>query len=149
MAAIAVTAFVYGQALVHITDADVDWTVDTITVALTDSTEVPDQDVDDFWDDAEANEITGTGYTAGGAPIASPTRTYTGGTNTLSLDAADTEWTSASFTARNAHVYKDRGGATSLDELISYVLFGGDETVSSGTFRIQWHADGVVKIVAS
>lgn len=145
----AVTAFVYGQALVHITDADIDWTADTIKVALTTSAETPDQDADDFWDDAEANEITGTGYSAGGATLASPTRTYTGGTNTLSLDAADRDWTTASFTARNAHVYKDRGGATSADELISYVLFGGDETVSSGTFTIQWHTDGVVKIVAA
>lgn len=145
----AVTAFVYGLALDHFADADIDWTVDTIKVALTTSTEVPAQDTDDFWNDADANEIAGTGYTAGGVALASPTRTYVGGTNTLSLDAADTAWTTASFTARNAHVYKDRGGATSADELISYVDFGGDETVASGTFTIQWHADGVVKFVAS
>jgi hypothetical protein len=67
----------------------------------------------------------------------------------MSLDGADTAWTTASFTARNAHVYKDRGGATTADELISYVDFGGDETVASGTFTIQWHADGVVKFVAA
>lgn len=145
----AVTAFVYGQALIHFADADIDWTADTIKVALTNSTEVPDQDADDFWNDAEANEITGTGYSAGGATLASPTRTYTAGTNTMSLDGADTQWTTASFTARNAHVYKDRGGATSADELISYVLFGGDETVSSGTFTIQWHTDGVITFVAA
>lgn len=144
----AVTAFVYGNALVHITDADLDWTADTIKVALSTSGEVPDQDNDDFFNDV-SNEVSGTGYTADGATLGSPTRTYTGGTNTLSLDAADTAWTTATFTARNAHVYKDRGGATSADELLSYVDFGGDETVSSGTFTIQWHADGVIKIVAS
>lgn len=144
----AVTAFVYGNALVHITDADLDWTVDTIKVSLHTSTYVPAQDTHDFWDDA-TNEITGTGYTAEGQTLTTPTRTYTGGTNTLSLDADNAQWTSSSFTARIAVVYKDRGGATSADELLSYVDFGGDETVSSGTFTIQWHTDGVIKIVAS
>ena len=144
----AVTAFVYGNALIHFADADIDWTADTIKVALSTSGEVPAQDTDDFFDDV-SNEVVGTGYTADGATLASPTRTYTGGTNTMSLDAADTAWTTASFTARNAHVYKDRGGATSADELISYVDFGGDETVASGTFTIQWHSDGVVKFVAA
>lgn len=145
----AVAALWYGNALVHITDADIDWTADTIKVALTTSTEVPDQDADDFWSDAEGNEISGTGYTAGGATLANPTRGYTGGTNVLKLDADDTAWTSASFTAANAHVYKDRGGATTADELISYVTFGGDETVASGTFTIAWHADGILTITAS
>lgn len=144
----AVTAFVYGNALVHITDADIDWTADTIKVSLHTSTYVPNQDTHDFWDDA-TNEIAGTGYTADGQALGTPTRTYTGGTNTLSLDAVDSAWTTASFTARIAVVYKDRGGATSADELLSYVDFGGDETVSSGTFTIQWHTDGVIKIVAS
>lgn len=144
----AVTAFVYGLALDHFADADIDWTADTIKVSLHTSTYVPAQDTHDFWNDA-TNEITGTGYTAEGQALGTPTRTYTAGTNTLSLDAVDSAWTSSSFTARIAVVYKDRGGATSADELISYVDFGGDETVSSGTFTIQWHADGVVKFVAS
>src|SRR3990167_94915 len=133
----AVTAFVYGLALDHITDADVDWTVDTIKAALTNSTEVPDQDADDFWSDAEPNEISGTGYTAGGATLVTPPRTYTAGTNVLKLDADDTAWTTAWSTAPTPHVYKAGGGATTADELISYILFGGDETVSSGTFTIQ------------
>ncbi len=145
----AVTAFVYGLALDHMLDADIDWTADTIKVALTTSTEVPDQDADDYWSDAEANEIAGTGYSAGGAALGTPTRGYTAGTNVLKLDGDDTAWTTASFTARNAHVYKDRGGATTADELISYVLFGGDEVVSSGTFTIAWAAAGIITITAS
>src|SRR3990167_116977 len=145
----AVTAFVYGLGMDHMLDADIDWTVDTIKAALTNSTEVPDQDADDFWSDADANEVSGTGYTAGGAALVTPTRTYTAGTNVLKLDADDTAWTTASFTARNAHIYKDRGGATTADELISYILFGGDETVSSGTFTIQYAAAGIITITAA
>ena len=145
----AVTAKVYGLALDHFLDADVDWTADTIKVALTTSTETPDQDTDDYWNDAEANEVSGTGYSAGGATLTTPTRGYTAGTNVLKLDGDDSQWTSSSFTARNAHVYKDRGGATSADELISYVDFGADETVASGTFTIQHAAAGIITITAA
>jgi hypothetical protein len=139
----AVTALVYGNAMVHMTDADIDWTADTIKVKLTTSTYVPAQDTDDFDNDA-TNEITGTGYTAGGAALVNPTRGYTAATNVLKLDADDVSWTSASFTARIAVIYKDRGGASTADELISYVDFGGDETVASGTFQITWDSAGII-----
>ncbi len=55
-----VTAFIYGLALDHITDADIDWTVDTIKVSLHTVTYVPNQDTHDFWNDA-TNEIVGSG----------------------------------------------------------------------------------------
>lgn len=145
----AVTAFVYGNALVFITDAQIDWTADTIKVSLHTSTYVPAQDTDDYFNDCTNELSTAGGYTQHGLAIGTPTRTYTGGTNTLSLDAVDSQWTSASFTARIAVVHKERGGALTADELLSYVDFGGDETVSSGTFTIQWHTDGIIKIVAS
>lgn len=139
----AVTALVYGNALIHFLDADIDWTADTIKVKLCSSSYTPSQDNDDFDDDA-TNEITGTNYTAGGGTLDNPTRTYTGATNTLMLDADDEAWASASFTARYAVIYKDRGGAANADELISYVNFGGDETVSSGTFTLQWDSAGLI-----
>lgn len=149
MVPIAVAHLVYGLAQDHMLNAMIDWTADTIKVALTTSTEAPDQDADDFWNDAEGNEISGTGYTAGGFTLTTPTRGYTSGTNVLKLDADDAAWTSASFTARNAHVYKDRGGATTADELISYITFGADETVAAGTFTIAWSASGIITLTAA
>ena len=133
----------------HMLDADIDWTADTIKAALTTSVEVPSQDTDDYWNDAEANEVSGTGYTAGGQALANPTRGYTAGTNVLKLDADDSSWTTATFTARNAHIYKDRGGATSADELISYIDFGADETVAVGTFSIAFAAAGIITLTAA
>lgn len=145
----AVTAFLYGLALDHFLDADIDWTADTIKVALSTSGEVPAQDPDDFFNDVSNEVANGNGYTSDGAALTTPTRGYTAGTNVLKLDADDSAWTTASFTARNAHVYKDRGGATSADELVSYVDFGADETVASGTFQITWNAAGIITITAA
>ena len=144
----AVTAAIFGNALIHLADADIDFTADTMKTSLHTSTFTPDQDANDFHDDATNELSTAGGYTAGGATLANPTRTYTTGTNVMKLDADDVAWTTASFTARVAVVYKDRGGAASADELLSYVNFGGDETVASGTFTIQWAAAGIVTLTA-
>ena len=145
----AVTAKWYGVPIKNQYDgtAVVDWNTDTIKAALTTSSYSPAQDTDDFFNDV-TNEITGTGYTAGGASLGTLTATYDTTSNEIRLDAADTQGTSSSFTARNAVIYKSTGTA-STSPLVSYIDFGGDETVSSGTFTIQYDSTGVAKITAS
>ena len=148
----AVSAFFYGLALKDqwgTTAGDrVDWATDTIKCSLHTSTYVPNQDVDDYWNDA-TNEVTSTNYTTGGVTLGSKTLTYTAGTNTVAFDAADAAWTTVSFTARIAVVYKDGAGASSTDHLFSYVDFGADQTVSSGNFTVVWAAGGIATITAS
>jgi hypothetical protein len=146
---LAVTASWYGVPLKNLFDgtiAQIDWNTDTIKCSLHTSTYTPDKDTHDFFDDA-TNELTTTGgYTAGGATLASPTITYDTASDEIRLDAADVAWTSASFTARIATIWKDTAGASSTDPLISYVNFGADETVASGTFTITWASNGVAVI---
>lgn len=129
------------------TDA-IDWNTDTIKISLHTSSYTPDRDADDYHNDA-TNEITGTGYTAGGATIGSPTVTFDSGTDEIRLDHADPSWGSASFTARTAVWYKDKGGASSADPLIAYLPFGSDVTVSSGTFSITIDSTGALKLDAT
>lgn len=119
----------------------VNWTSDTIKVALCSSSYTPDQDAHDFFDDV-TNEISGTGYTAGGKTITSPTAAYDSSTNVIKLDAADTSWATATFTARYAIVYKDIG-TPSTSPLIGYVDFGTNVSSAAGTFLITWDAAGV------
>lgn len=126
----------------------VDWVTDTIKTSLHTSTYTPDQDVHDFFNDA-TNEITGTGYTAGGVTLGSKTLTYDTATNEVRLDAADPSWTSASFTARYAITYADTAGASSTDPLLTYINFGADETVASGTFSIVLDSTGLAKITVA
>ena len=87
------------------------------------------------------NEVSGTGYTAGGVTLTSTTVATTG--TTAYFDAADPEWTSASFTARGALIYN----STNSDKAIAVLDFGGDFTVSSGTFRIVFPAAGASAII--
>ena len=90
-----------------------------------------------------ANEISGTGYTAGGAALAS--KAVTQGASTK-WDAADVEWTTATFTAYHAVIYDDD---LASDDLIASIDFGGAKSVSAGTFKIQWHVNGIITLATA
>lgn len=145
----AVTAFWYGVPIKNLlTGANtIDFDSDTLKVALTTSSYTPDQDTHDFFNDV-TNEITGTGYTAGGATLGSKAVTYDTASNEIRFDAADTSWTTATFTARRAVVYKDTGNAAT-SPLICWIDFGADVSVTAGTFLITWAATGIAKITVS
>lgn len=143
----AVSAKMYGNAFVSAFSGLINYPSDTIKVALCTSTYAPDQDVHDFFNDI-TNEVTGTGYTAGGATLGTKTLTYNGGTNTLSIDAADTSWTTSTITARYAIIYKSTGTA-STSPLIAYVDFGADVVSTAGTFQITWDAAGLCTVTVA
>lgn len=89
-----------------------------------------------------ANEISGTGYTAGGTVVASPTLTASAGI--MTFDQADTSWASSTITsARCALLYAD---ALAGNNAICLVDFGADYSTSNGTFQITWNASGVFTI---
>ena len=81
-----------------------------------------------------ANEISGTGYTAGGAALTSVTP-VTSGTTAL-CDFSDVSWSAASFTANGMLIYN----ASKSNKAVSAHAFGGDKTVSAGTFTVQFPA---------
>jgi hypothetical protein len=144
----AVTAKMYGTPVKNqYSGTAVNWTSDEFKCSLHTATYTPNQDTDTFWNVA-TNEITGTGYTAGGKKLTSPTATYEAGTNESRFDAADIEWTAATFTARYAVIYKNTG-TSSTSPLIAYIDFGENVTVTSGTFKITLGAEGVFKVTES
>src|SRR5262245_1660173 len=101
----------------------VDLDTDTVKVLLVTSAYTPDQDAHDFRDDV-TNEVSGTGYSAGGATLANKTVTQDNTDNEGVWDADDTSWASSTITARGAVPYKSRGGASSADEIFFYIDFG-------------------------
>ena len=88
-----------------------------------------------------SNEVSGSGYTAGGVTLTSAAVSTTG--TTAHFDADDPTWTSASFTANGALIYND----TNSDKAIAVLAFGGDFTVAGGTFKIVFPAAGSTAII--
>ena len=83
-----------------------------------------------------SNEITntsGTAYTAAGATLTSVTPTSD--STTAVCDFSDVSYTDATFTANGCLIYND---SASGDPACVVVAFGGDKTVTAGTFTIQF-----------
>ena len=80
-----------------------------------------------------SNEVSGTGYTAGGATLSSQAVSYDSTNNVAFFDAADPSFTSATITARGALIYNNSKSNAS----IAVLDFGSDFSSSNGTFQIQ------------
>lgn len=105
----------------------------------------------DNWNDISAYEITAfTNYTAGGKAItaASTLTTSAGSGKTITFDAPDVVWSTATLTSRGAVVYKATGTA-STSPVLGYLDFGADVPANSGDFTITWHSDGIATITVS
>jgi len=96
----------------------------------------------DEFADASAYEISGTGYTAGGATVANVTVNADG-----SIDADDVAWTAATLTFRRAILYVlGTVGGKVNPVLFSYLYDDtpADKSVTGSTFTHIWALAGVV-----
>jgi len=112
---------------------------DTLHIALYTSSATLSAATDGY---ITANEVAnGNGYTTGGIALAS--KTVEENSTSGVFDAADPEFTSATFTARGALIYnKTLGDASSNARgAIAILDFGGNFTVSGGTFKIVFPAN--------
>jgi len=83
-----------------------------------------------------SNEVTGTGYTAGGNTLVIST-SPTSGNNSSGIPTAfvsfnNSTWTNATFTCRGALIYNSTQGNKS----VAVLDFGSDKTVTNDTFQI-------------
>ena len=83
-----------------------------------------------------SDETSGTGYSAGGNTLTNVTPVASG--TTAVADFNDTTWSSASFTTCGAMIYN----TSNSNSACAVLSFGGDQTVSTGDFQIQFPAAG-------
>ena len=132
----------YDRFKANMMNKEVDLEADTVKVMLLDDSH-SFTTTHNVIGDVSANEIAGAGYSAGGATLAG--KAVTQGTSTK-WDATDVEWTSATFTAYHAVIYDD---TVATDDLVASIDFGGAKSVSAGTFKIQWHVNGIVTLATA
>jgi hypothetical protein len=127
-------SLIYNSAPDEMARGDIDFDTDTFKAMLVTSSYTPNKDTHDFRDDV-TNEVSGTGYTAGGVASA-VTVTKDTGNDKVTIQLGAVSWASSTITARGCVYYKSRGGASSADELICYADFGSDVSSSGGTFSV-------------
>lgn len=135
---------IYNSFKRDIMNGGIDLDTDTIKVALVTSSYTPNQDTHDNFDDV-TNEVSGTGYSAGGASLANKTVTADTTDDEGVFDADDVTWPTSTITARGAVIYKSTGVA-STSKLICYIDFGSDQISSAGDFTIAWNSEGILNL---
>ena len=88
---------------------------------------------------ATANEVSSSGYTAGGKALVNQGVKVSSGV--AITDFSDLSFTGVTLTARGALIYNtttDGGSATT--DAVCVLDFGGDKTATAGTFTIQFPA---------
>ena len=90
------------------------------------------------------DEVTGTGYTAGGKVLAPTVPTSSVGSSTAWVSFANVTWSPASFTTRGALIYNATTGAA-----VAVLNFGSDKTASNSftiTFPTADASNAIIRI---
>jgi hypothetical protein len=106
-----------------------DFTTDTFKIALYTSSATLSAATTAY---SATNEVSGTGYTAGGETL-----TVTGGSvstsgTTAYVDFSDVTWSTATITARGALIYN----SSQANKAVAVLDFGADKTSTAGDFVI-------------
>lgn len=116
---------------------------DTFKVSLHTSAYTPDLDHDFFSD--VTNEVSGTGYTAGGVTLTGGAATYDATNNRTYLDFADPTWATATVTFRYA-VWRKDTGSSATSPLLCYTDFGADQVYTASTVLLTIDPTGLLRI---
>ncbi|MFN8996331.1 MAG: hypothetical protein ACK5X3_22060 [Pseudomonadota bacterium] len=127
-------SLIYNSFLEDLARGAIDMDTDTFKVMLVTSAYTENKNTHTKRSDI-TNEVTGTGYTAGGVTC---TVTVTKDTTNDRLDITlgAVSWPSSTITARKAVYYKSRGGAATADELVAVNDFGSDVISTGATFSL-------------
>lgn len=128
--------------------------VDTFKAALYNNSITPDKDATaansaynaGAW--ANTNELTSSGqWAAGGVALTSPAIDVSS-SGVIMFDASDTASGSTATLSGvyGALVYDDTLASPVADQGVSFNYFGGTNSVTSGTFTVVWHANGIWRI---
>lgn len=128
-------------------DLVIDWVNDTIKMALFTNTITPSFSADTAYGVSpyNANEVSGTGYSAGGDTLGSKTISESP-TGTLMVDSDDPQWTGATFLSARGGLVWDDTVTIVADAALCLVNFGADYSVTAGTFTVQLASGGLYTI---
>ena len=128
-------SIIYNSFLDDVAKGNIDCDTDAFKAMVTTNAYTENKDTHTKRSDI-TNEVTGTGYTAGGNTITVSVTKDTAN-DRIEISLGGTSWGSSTITgARKVIVYKSRGGASSADELVACIDNGADVSTSAGTLTL-------------
>lgn len=140
----------YRQALLTLVNKEADWNSDTLKITLHTSSHTPNLDTHVYVSDL-TNEVSGTGYSAGGITLTSPTQVYT------AANSWSTQWAGSTAyavdwivrpTVANGFVYRAAVAGTSSSSQPTWPTVVGT-TVVDGTVTWVCAGSGVLALSAA
>lgn len=118
----------------------------TIKAMILDNAHSTDIDAQEFIDDVSANEVSGTGYSAGGQALTGVSTSIDTETDAAKLDADDITFSTVTISdARYVAYYVDTG-TPSTSRIVSIVDFGSDQNRTAQDLVIQIAAGGILDL---
>ena len=134
--------FLYNAAKTALLNNSLDLLSDTFNVALMTDNYIPDRDADVYFGDINADEASGTGYTAGGKTLTGKVITQDDANDRAAFDATDPVWTLLTTSTNAAVIYKATG-SPATSPLLAYIEFDQLYTPNGADFTIEWDANGI------
>jgi len=148
----AVSMTLYGNFFKALFNKEVDLDSDSLKVMLCTSSYTPDKDTHDYKNDV-TNEVTGTGYSAGGAAIANPAFSYITANSWATARANSTAYTAGQIVrpaSGNGYLYQAVTAGTTAGSIPTYpttiggtVVDGGVTWVCVGRGALKFDGDDV------
>lgn len=131
----------YDKFALNLAKKFIDFVGDPFFMMIADNGYVPDHANDEFQSNV-TNEVTGTGYTAGGQVLVGQVITLIG--RDSYFIANNLTWSTVTFTnGRYGIIYDAAGGSPSTNFLVGYVDFGANFSPAGSNFGITWNASGI------
>ena len=138
----------YGRLGLSLMSGEVNFGTHTFKLMLCTNLYTPDQGAHRYKSDI-TNEVSATGYTAGGTTLTGVALSYDAATNRAWYDANDPSWPTATITARWAVMYDSTPSTDATRPLIGYIDFGADTSSTTATFAVPFDPSGVGYIQAA
>lgn len=121
---------------------EVDLVDDTLKVALIDSGWTQTVDGEVTYATVSGDELSGTGYSAGGETLGTKSVTQEDANDRASFDAADTVWSSIDAgTPATAFLYDDTHASD-----IGIAYWELTKPTNGGDYTLQWHGNGILLV---
>jgi hypothetical protein len=143
----AVTAHFYDPYWQSLNNKEINLLSDTIKLMLLGPGYTPNRGTHRYKSDVVAQEITGTGYTAGGNTVGAMANAIAA--NVYTISGANASWPAATFSTNYAALYDSTPATDATRPLIGYVDFGGAQSPSAGTLSVTWNASGIGTVTDS